>query len=59
MDDRRLIDAQGLGKTYGNLAVLIDANFAVNKGEIRALVGSKIVRSVTRTRLVSRSRTQI
>ena len=40
MDDHPLIDAQGLGKTYGKLAVLIDANFAVNAGEIRALVGS-------------------
>ena len=40
MDDHPLIDARGLGKTYGNLAVLIDANFAVSKGEIRALVGS-------------------
>ncbi|MEP6826670.1 MAG: sugar ABC transporter ATP-binding protein [Aestuariivirga sp.] len=40
MDDHHLIDARGLGKTYGSLAVLIDANFAVNNGEIRALVGS-------------------
>ncbi|HEY4995063.1 MAG TPA: ATP-binding cassette domain-containing protein, partial [Aestuariivirga sp.] len=40
MDAGHLIDAQGLGKTYGSLAVLIDANFTVNAGEIRALVGS-------------------
>ena len=40
MDDHPLIDARGLSKTYGSLAVLIDANFRVNAGEIRALVGS-------------------
>ncbi len=40
MDDHPLINGQGLGKTYGSLAVLIDANFSVRAGEIRALVGS-------------------
>ena len=40
MDDHPLIDAEGLSKIYGSLAVLIDANFKVNAGEIRALVGS-------------------
>ena len=40
MDDHPLIDGQGLGKTYGNLAVLIDADFSVSAGEIRAVVGS-------------------
>ena len=40
MDGQPLIDAQGLGKTYGSLAVLIEANFSVKAGEIRALVGS-------------------
>ena len=40
MADYPLINAHGLGKTYGSLAVLIDANFSVSAGEIRALVGS-------------------
>jgi ABC-type sugar transport system ATPase subunit len=40
MDDHPLINGQGLGKTYGSLAVLIDANFSVRAGEIKALVGS-------------------
>src|SRR5665213_4052049 len=40
MDAGHLIEARGLGKTYGSLAVLIDANFTVNAGEIRALIGS-------------------
>lgn len=40
MDSSLLIDAKGLGKAYGKLPVLVDANFAVRAGEIRALVGS-------------------
>jgi ABC-type sugar transport system ATPase subunit len=35
-----LLNGHGLSKTYGNLTVLVDADFSVRAGEVRALVGS-------------------
>ncbi|MBX3576673.1 MAG: sugar ABC transporter ATP-binding protein [Rhizobiaceae bacterium] len=38
--DAPVLRGVGLGKTYGNLAALADADFTVRPGEVRALIGS-------------------
>jgi ABC-type sugar transport system ATPase subunit len=40
MSEAPLLRASGLTKVYGNLVALGDADFAVNAGEVRALIGS-------------------
>ena len=40
MAEAPILRASGLTKIYGNLVALDDANFAVNAGEVRALIGS-------------------